>query len=40
LVARKAVHDIVKSKTFEQVNRAGLVGALLQSVSPTEVAVK
>lgn len=40
LVARKAVHDIVKSKTFEQINRAGLVGALLQSVSPTEVAIK
>ncbi|MFA7336930.1 MAG: hypothetical protein WC028_09120 [Candidatus Obscuribacterales bacterium] len=40
LVARKAVHDIVKSKTFEQINRSGLISALLQSVGPTEVAVK
>ena len=40
LVARKAVHDIVKSKTFAQINRSGLVSALLQCVSPTEVAVK
>lgn len=40
LVGRKAVHDIVTTKTFEQINRSGLVSALLQSVSPTEVAVK
>ncbi len=40
LVGRKAVHDIVTTKTFEQLNRSGLVSALMQSVSPPEVAVK
>ncbi len=40
LVGHKAAHDIVTTKTFAQINRSGLVGALLHSISATEVAAK
>ncbi|CAN5390748.1 hypothetical protein BH11CYA1_BH11CYA1_43880 [soil metagenome] len=40
LVSRKARYDIVTSKSFAQVNQTGLVNALLESVSPTEVAAR
>lgn len=38
LVSHRAAHDIVKSKTFAEVNQVGLVSALLQSLSPPKVA--
>lgn len=40
LVSHKARFDIVKTKTFAQLSQTGLVNALLQSVSPTELASK